>query len=200
MHFEEINYRENTECTRWSALHTRYQHEKAVESLLAAKGFETFLPTYDRVRRWKDRNKKIAEALFPGYLFVANVDERRLQVLATPGVCAVVSVGGMPAIIPDHEIDMIRKSVADPSKVQPHPCLERGDWVRVAWGPLAGVEGILVRIKDSFRLVVSIEILGRAAAVEIDAPCVERMKRDKLDTQRSGSAPPTRGSSSSPSQ
>jgi transcription antitermination factor NusG len=177
MHPEETCYKSKMECPRWSALHTRYQHEKAVESLLTAKGFETFLPTYDRVRRWKDRNKRIAEALFPGYLFVANVEERRLQAITTPGVCAVVSAGGVPAVIPTDEIETIRKSVSDPSRVAPHPYLEKGDTVRVEWGPLAGVEGILVRTKDSFRLVVSIEILGRAAAVEIDASCVEKIKR-----------------------
>ena len=175
MQMHEDNYSKHSgpaASTQWSALHTRYQHERTVETLLVAKGFETFLPTYERVRRWKDRNKRIAEALFPGYLFVANVHDRRLKVLGTPGVCDLVSVAGIPATIPNHEIEAIRRSVADPSKVAPHPFLKGGDLLRVEWGPLAGVEGILVRAKDAFRLVVSIEILGRAAAVEIDIACV----------------------------
>jgi transcription antitermination factor NusG len=158
----------------WNALHTRYQHERQVEAMLSAKGFETFLPTYDAFHKWKDRTKKISEALFPGYLFIADVTDRRLQVMTTPGVCAIVSVAGTPATIPDHEIEAIRKCVSDAGKVEPHPYLQGGDVVRVRNGPLSGVEGILVRKKDSCRLVVSVEILGRAASVEIDAACVSK--------------------------
>ena len=198
MQMYKDNYSERSEPaapTQWNALHTRYQHERTVETLLVAKGFETFLPTYERVRRWKDRNKRIAEALFPGYLFVANVHDRRLRVLDTPGVCDLVSVAGIPATIPNHEIEAIRKSVADPSKVEPHPFLKSGDLLRVEWGPLAGVEGILLRAKDAFRLVVSIEILGRAAAVEIDAAWVIKAFRGRtgapaLSFNNSNSTPP----------
>jgi len=198
MQMYKDNYSERSEPaapTQWNALHTRYQHERTVETLLVAKGFETFLPTYERVRRWKDRNKRIAEALFPGYLFVANVHDRRLKVLGTPGVCDLVSVAGIPATIPNHEIEAIRKSVADPSKVEPHPFLKSGDLLRVEWGPLAGVEGILLRAKDAFRLVVSIEILGRAAAVEIDAAWVIKAFRGRtgapaLSFNNSNSTPP----------
>jgi transcription antitermination factor NusG len=160
----------------WNALHTRYQHEKKVEALLSAKGFQTFLPTYESTRRWKDRNKRGEEALFPGYLFVANASsEDRLRVVATPGVCAIVSVAGVPAAISNQEIETIRKTVSDPAKVEPHPYLNGGDLVEVQWGPLAGVKGTLIRKRDSYRLVVSVEILGRAAAVEIDASCVAKV-------------------------
>lgn len=174
MHIQEGNWNEVEKSVQWSALHTHYQHERKVEALLSAKGFETFLPAYESVRRWKDRTKRICEALFPGYLFVADVSERRLQVVTTPGVCAIVCVAGAPATIPVHEIEAIRKCVSDPAKVAPHPYLREGDSVQVQSGPLAGVAGILVRMKDSFRLVVSVEILGRAAAVEIDASCVRK--------------------------
>jgi transcription termination/antitermination protein NusG len=174
MHIQEANWNEVEKSAQWSALHTHYQHERKVEALLSAKGFETFLPAYASIRRWKDRTKRISEALFPGYLFVADVSERRLQVITTPGVCAIVCVAGTPATIPGHEIEAIRKCVSDPAKVAPHPYLRGGDSVQVQSGPLAGVAGILVRMKDSFRLVVSVEILGRAAAVEIDASCVRK--------------------------
>lgn len=162
---------------KWNAVHIRYQHERKVEELLSAKGFETFLPTYEITRRWKDRSKRTEEALFPGYLFVANASEHRLRILATPGVCTLVSVAGVPATISNQEIEAVRKSVADPSRVEPHPFLNAGDFVEVQWGPLAGVEGILVRRKDSCRLVVSVAILGRAAAVEIDATSVVKAAR-----------------------
>jgi len=174
MHMEDSNGNEVEKSVQWSALHTRYQHESKVEALLTAKGFETFLPTYESIRQWKDRKKRISEALFPGYLFIADVSRRRLQVMTTPGVCAIVCVAGTPATIPGHEIEAIRRCVSDPVKVAPHPYLRGGDLVEVQSGPLAGVAGILVRMKDSCRLVVSVEILGRAAAVEIDASCVKK--------------------------
>lgn len=174
MRVEQDNRTGMESSVRWNALHTRYQHERQVEAMLSAKGFETFLPTYDAFHKWKDRTKKISEALFPGYLFIADVTDRRLQVMTTPGVCAIVSVAGTPATIPEHEIEAIRKCVSDAGKVEPHPYLQGGDVVRVQHGPLSGVEGILVRKKDSCRLVVSVEILGRAAAVEIDAACVSK--------------------------
>ena len=174
MRMEQDDRIEIERSVRWNALHTRYQHERQVETMLSAKGFETFLPTYDSFHKWKDRTKKISEALFPGYLFIADVTERRLQVMTTPGVCAIVSVGGAPATIPEHEIEAIRKCVSDAGKVEPHPYLQSGDVIRVQSGPLSGVEGVLVRKKDSCRLVVSVQILGRAAAVEIDAACVSK--------------------------
>ena len=180
MHIQEGNRNEVEKSVQWSALHTHYQNERKVEALLSAKGFETFLPTYESIRRWKDRTKKISEALFPGYLFIADVSEHRLQVVTTPGVCAIVCVAGTPASIPGHEIEAIRKCVSDPGKVAPHPFLRGGDSVQVQSGPLAGVAGTLVRMKDSFRLVVSVEILGRAAAVEIDANCVRRTNWGRL--------------------
>ena len=102
MQIEGINGNEVEKSVQWSALHTHYQSERKVEALLSAKGFETFLPTYESIRRWKDRTKKISEALFPGYLFIADVSERRLQVVTTPGVCAIVCVAGTPASIPGH--------------------------------------------------------------------------------------------------
>jgi transcription antitermination factor NusG len=187
MHMEQDNRIEMDRSVRWNALHTRYQHERQVEAMLSAKGFETFLPTYDTFHKWKDRRKKISEALFPGYLFIADVTDRKIQVVTTPGVCAIVSVAGTPATIPEHEIEAIRKCVSDTGKVEPHPYLQGGDVVRVQNGPLSGVEGILVRKKDSCRLVVSVEILGRAAAVEIDAGCVSKASWER--SLNTGSTP-----------
>jgi transcription antitermination factor NusG len=181
----------------WNALHTRYQHERKVEALLSAKGFQTFLPTYESTRRWKDRNKRGEEALFPGYLFVANASEDRLHVVATPGVCAIVSVAGAPATISNQEIEAIRKTVSNPAKVEPHPYLNSGDQVEVQWGPLAGVEGILIRKRDSYRLVVSVEILGRAAAVEIDASCIAKVSSGRTLDPVQSSCPVNRAQFSS---
>ncbi len=162
--------------TTWCAVHTRYQHESSVHTLLSMKGFHTFFPTYRRISRWKDRKKEMTAALFPGYVFAADVRNERLSVLSTPGVCSIVSIAGVPAVIPNHEIESIRRAVGSPYSIEPHAYLREGDLVRITRGPLNGIEGILVRKKGSLRLVVSVEMLGRAAAIEIDGASIEAVK------------------------
>ena len=157
----------------WYAVHTRYQHEHLVDMQLARKGFDTFFPTSDKLRQWSDRKKKISHALFPGYLFIAGIENRRLHILGTPGVSGIVSVGGTPAAIPDEEIEAIRRAISSAYRVESHPFLTRGDQVCVSEGPLAGVTGILERTNKTSRLVLSVELLGRSVAVEIDASCVD---------------------------
>jgi transcription antitermination factor NusG len=153
----------------WNAIYTRHQHEKAVAESLAGNGFEVFLPTYNVIRQWTDRKKQLSLPLFPCYVFVRSNFERHLRVLTTPGVHFMVMFAGRPAPIPDLEIDAIRKAVESMFRVEPHPFLRCGDWVRVTSGPLADVEGILVRKKGSYRLILSAELLGKSIAVEIDA-------------------------------
>ena len=113
--------------------------------------------------------------LFPGYVFFGGGLERRVEVLATPGVFSIVSFGNDAAEIGAEEIDAIRRACDSRMAVRPHPFLTVGDRVRVTTGPLAGVSGILLKHKDACRLVLSIELLGRSAAVEIDAADVERI-------------------------
>jgi transcription antitermination factor NusG len=158
----------------WYALHTRYQHEKSITNILLEKGFEVFCPTYAEVHRWKDRKKEVTLPLFPGYLFFANGLDRKLDLLSTPGVCAIVSFGNTPAPVPQSEIEAIQRAILGSRAVQPHPFLKEGDRVRVKSGPLAGIEGILQRQKDGYRLVLSIELLGRSVAVEVDQCDVRR--------------------------
>jgi len=165
--------------SRWYALCTKHQHEPTVARLLGNKGFEVFHPTYAAVHRWKDRNKTLQLPLFPGYLFFQGGLDRRLQILSTPGVYTIVSFGDAPAEIAFAEIDAIRRAVSSSMPLEPHPYLAEGDCVRVVRGPLAGVAGILQRRKDVCRLVVSVELLGRSAAVEIDAASVERVSRSQ---------------------
>lgn len=162
---------------RWFAVHTRYQHEKTVAATLVNRGFEVFLPTYDTVHHWTDRKKRVTLALFPGYLFFANEIDRRIQILSTPGVNAIVKAGSVPAEIPNNEIIAIRRMVESALRVEPHPYINDGDLVTIKTGPLAGLEGIVFRKKDALRLVLSVKILGRSAAVEIDGCVVELMRQ-----------------------
>lgn len=159
----------------WYAIYTRHQHEKTVAQILSSKGFEVFLPLYGAAHRWKDRTKVVSLPLFPCYVFLKGGLERRLDIVTTPGIYALVSTAGQPAAIPPIELEAVRRAVESTLRVEPHPFLKCGDWVRVKCGPLAGFQGILIRKKNLYRLVLSVEMLGKAAAVEIDAFLVERL-------------------------
>ena len=141
--------------------------------VLTSKGFETLLPLYPVARRWKDRTKLLFLPLFPCYVFLNGGLERRLDIMTTPGIHAFVTTAGQPAAIPPIEIEAIRRAVESSAHVEPHPFLRYGEWVRVKYGPLAGVQGILVRKKNLYRLVLSVEMLGKSVAVEVDACLVE---------------------------
>jgi transcription antitermination factor NusG len=170
---------------RWYALHTRHQHEKMVDQILTNKGFNTFLPLYATTHNWKDRTKALSLPLFPCYVFLKGGIQRRLQILTTPGIYGLVSSAGQPAAIPDIEIDAIRRVLESGTRVEAYPFLKCGNWVRVKCGPLTGIEGILVRKKNISRLVLSVEILGTAASIEVAAFQVEAVK-----------GPPSRNSTS----
>src|SRR5579862_930381 len=159
----------------WYAIYTRFRHEKTVAEILTRKGLEIFLPLYESPHRWKDRTKLVSLPLFPCYVFLKGGLDRRLDIMNTPGFHALVSAAGQPAAIPPNEIEAIRRTVESGARVNPYPFMKCGDRVRVKFGPLTGVEGILVRVKNIIRLVVSVEMLGKAVAVEVDASVVERV-------------------------
>ena len=161
------------EDSAWWAIYTRHQHEKAVAEMLSAKGVEVFLPLYESIRRWKDRSKMLSFPLFPCYVFVRGELNRRLQIVTTPGVHMILCNGERFATIPEAEIQAIRKTVEGPFRVEPHPFLKCGERVRITRGSLEGIEGILVRKKNLYRLVISVDMVGQSVAVEIEASDVE---------------------------
>src|SRR5579863_867251 len=115
----------------WYALYTRHHHERAVAQVLSNKGFETFLPVYEAAHQWKDRTKLLSLPLFPCYVFLRGDLERRLAILTTPGIHALVSTAGQPAAIPSNEIEQIRRAVESGARIEPHPLLKCGERVRV---------------------------------------------------------------------
>jgi transcription antitermination factor NusG len=161
--------------SRWYAVYTRHQHEKTVARVLELKGFGTLLPLYEEPRRWRDRVKLLSLPLFPCYVFVKGDLGRRLDVVTTPGIHSFVLSAGQPAAIPTVEIEALQRGVSAGARFEPHPFLKSGDRVRVRSGCFEGIEGLLVRKKGLYRLVVSVEILAKAAAVEVDAGEVERL-------------------------
>jgi transcription antitermination factor NusG len=161
----------------WWAVYTRHQHEKTVAENFSRNGLEVFLPLYNAVRQWKDRKKHLSLPLFPCYVFLRGESSRRVQVLSTPGVHSIVTIAGRPAPISAVEIEAIRRAAESPLAVEPHPFLRRGDRVRIKSGPLADIEGILIRRKSSYRLILSAELLQKSIAVEVDAFSVEPLSR-----------------------
>lgn len=162
-----------TEDSPWWALYTRHQHEKVVAETLSEKGFKVFLPLYESVRRWKDRKKLLSLPLFPCYVFVKGNQDRKLQVVTTPGVHMMLYRGERVATIPEAEIEAIQRAVEGHYRVEPHPFLKCGERVRVVRGALEGVEGILLRKKNWCRLVLSVEMLAQSVVVEIGSSDVE---------------------------
>jgi len=158
---------------RWYAAYTSPRHEKKVAQQMEGNRIQSFLPLYRSVRRWKDRSKELDLPLFPGYIFVRIALRDRLQVLQVPGVVQLVSFSGKPAVVPDAEIDALSRGLAGGLHAQPHPYLKVGKRVRVHSGPMSGVEGVLVRRKDKFRIVLSIHLIQRSVAVEVDESEVE---------------------------
>jgi transcription antitermination factor NusG len=154
--------------SRWYALSVKPRHEKAVGRLLDQKTLTAFVPAYQARRRWSDRVKTTETCLFPGYVFCRFGFPDRMQVLGTPGVLSVISFGRNPAPIPEEEIGAVRSVIASGRPIQPWPYLKLGQKVRIDEGCLEGLMGTLVRERDVCRVVISVEILERSVAVEID--------------------------------
>jgi transcription antitermination factor NusG len=157
----------------WYAVSVYPRHEKQVAQMCQMKGVNYLLPLYSSLRRWKDRRKRLDMVLFPGYVFVNIALAERLRVLVLPGVARFVTFHGQPAAVPDHEIRVLGLGAEGGLSIQPHPYLQKGRLVRVRNGPMTGVEGILVRRKDRFRVVISIDLIMSSVAAEVDEGDIE---------------------------
>jgi len=170
--------KENSLKKEWYAVHVRSRHEFQVSDRLSTKGIETFLPTVERLRRWKDRKKLVAFPLFPGYVFVHTTREAHnlLSVLKVKGVVRLLcTVPGIPDPIPDEQIISLQKLVENKEELDPYPYLTEGQKVRIKRGPLYGVEGILVERLDKHLLVLSVDVLRQGVALTINASDVEKI-------------------------
>jgi transcription antitermination factor NusG len=153
----------------WYAIQTHSWYEKRVRDQLTTKAITTFLPLWQQRRRWTDRVKVIELPLFRGYLFGYFTFQQKFDVLTTVGVARLVSFNGAPVSIPEEQIEAVRMLVTHQLRYDPHLYLTEGMRVRVTHGLLAGVEGILVLKKSAMRLVIQIELIHRAVAVDIDS-------------------------------
>ena len=167
------------QTSKWFALYTTSRHEKRVAQHLSQRQIEFYLPLYRSERKWSDGSRVTLELpLFPGYLFIRIRRNERVSVLRVPGALAVVSgTGGEPSPLPDATIDAMRSGL-DLWTAKPHPLMTAGQRVRIRKGALAGLEGIVVRNKNSFRVVMTLEAIMQSYAVEVDLEDLEPLNRD----------------------
>jgi transcription antitermination factor NusG len=171
----------------WFALQVRTRHEVGVAGILEGKGYELFLPLYKCRKRWSDRIMSVELPLFPGYLFCRFNPQDRLPIVTTPGVIQVVGYNRLPIAVEDSEIRAIQTLVTSGLPNRPWPFLEVGDPVRIEAGPLRGLEGLLIDFKGNHRLVLSIALLHRAVAVEIDSVSVKSLRAPSSQRARNSS-------------
>jgi transcription elongation factor/antiterminator RfaH len=152
----------------WYAVLTRSRHEQIASEILRGKGYQQYLPSYKIRRKWSDRVVEVDAPLFPGYVFCRFDINRRLPVLTTPGVTAIVGCGKEPAPIDEREIEAVRSVLRSGRFAEPCGFLYEGQRIRITQGALEGVEGILVRKKTQYRIVVSVTMLQRSVSVEVD--------------------------------
>jgi len=165
---------------RWYACHTRARHEKQVESALRQRGFESYLPTYVRLRQWKDRKKQVDWPLFPGYVLSCFAVRDLSRVLSTPGVATVVRTNGRPAPIPTEEVENVRRfaRALSQSGVEPVqvPFVAVGEAVRVRSGPFAGVLGVVLERRNRRRVLVGVEAIGSGLEIDIEDGLLEPVR------------------------
>jgi transcription antitermination factor NusG len=164
----------------WFAVQVRMRREASATDFLAGMGYECFLPLYKSRRRWSDRIKELETPLFPGYLFCRFDPQHRLPILKTAGVIQVVGYNRVPVPVDEQEIAAIQTLVASGIPNQPWPFLSVGDRVRIESGSLRGLEGILTNFRGNHRLVLSVTLLQRAVAVEIDSALVESLRSSRV--------------------
>ncbi len=162
---------------QWYALRVRSRYENTVAAHLQGKGYESLLPLYKSRRPWSDRFKEIELPLFPGYVFCRFNPLDRLPILTVPGVVHVVGVGRTPVPIDETEIATIQAALKSGLPSQPWPFLQIGHKVRIEHGPLCGIEGILLGFKGHQRLVLSVTLLQRSVAVQVDGTWVRAMSQ-----------------------
>src|SRR6266567_4547778 len=160
---------------RWYAAYTCANHEKCVAAELRARNVEHFLPLYTSVRRWRDRRVQLELPLFPGYVFARLALRNRLRVLQIPSVVRLVGFKGLPTALPDEEMETLRSGLGCGLRAQPHPFLTGGRRVNITAGPFAGLQGILLRRKGRYRVVLSVEMIQRSIVVDVDTADLELM-------------------------
>jgi transcription antitermination factor NusG len=171
----------DAELFDWYALQVKSRLTRNVADSLRFKGYDAFTPCYSIERQWCDRVKAFELPVLPGYVFVRMDPRYRMPILTTPGVYNFVGVGRQPNMIQPEEIDAVRGLVRSGLVIEPWPYLECGDRARIEKGPLRGLSGILVDVRNSCRVVISVEAIQRSIAVHVNRDCVSRIALESVD-------------------
>jgi len=172
----------NIDQKQWYAVRLRPRSEKMVSLHLRDKGYEQYLPLYRSRRRWSDRIKEIELPLFPGYIFCKFDVTNRLPILVVPGVISITGCGKMPLAIPEQEIAAVQRIVTSRMPYGPWPSMRAGQAVRVRSGPLEGLEGLVLEMRNAYHLVISVNLLSRSVSVLIDRNDVVPISDRKFKT------------------
>ena len=175
---------EVTAGSRWFAVYTTCRHEKRIAQHLTEREIEHYLPLYRSDRKWRDGSRVTLELpLFPSYIFVRIKRSERVSVLSVPGALAVVGgTGGEPAPVPDAAIDALRLALQE-HRIEPHPLLQVGQLARIRSGAFEGMEGVVVRRKSGFRVVLTLEQIMQSIAVEVDENDLEPLAESRNLTE-----------------
>ena len=157
----------------WFALQVRTKHEAGIAEFLRGRGYNPFLPVHRSRKVWSDRIKVVDAPLFPGYLFCRVNIEDRMPILTAPGVIRIVGYNRIPVPVDEAEIHSLQTLATSDLAHQPWPFLRLGEQFQIESGPLQGLKGILIEVRGTHRLVLSVTLLQRSVAVEIDATSVK---------------------------
>jgi len=166
----ESNGAHDSSCqSKWFAVYTASRHEKCVAQHFSQREIEYYLPLYRSDRKWRDGSRVTLDLpLFPGYIFVRINRTERVRVLSVPGALAVVSgTGREPAPVLETTIDALRSGL-EQGNIEPHPLLAVGQRARIQSGAFAGMEGVVMRKKGGFRIVLTLQQIMQSISVEVD--------------------------------
>lgn len=163
-------------CLHWYALAVKPRHDKAVARSLEAKGFRTFVPLYRKRNQYTTRYKDSDLPLFPGYVFCRFDAMIRLPIITTPGIVQILGNGNSPIAVAETEINSLQMAIAAQVPIRPYPYVEIGQRVRIEEGVLAGVVGVIIKLKQNLRLVLSVTLLQRSVLLEVDQDQVSRQQ------------------------
>jgi transcription antitermination factor NusG len=160
-----------TDPKGWQLVYTVARHEKAVAAQLEARGIDNFLPLYKTTHLWRTRSVNLELPLFPSYVFIHLDSSNRRDVVTVPGIVSIVSFQGRPAVVHEEQIASVQNALKF-RRAHPCPYLANGDRVRIMSGPLAGIVGVIDRVKG-FRVIVSVDSITSSIAIEAEAADLE---------------------------
>lgn len=169
----------------WYAGYTASRHEKRVAEHFAQRGVEHFLPLYDAIHRWNNGRHRVQLPLFPGYIFVRIALQDRLRVIEVPGFVRLVGFNSLPCPLPETDINQMKEALNKGVLAEPYPYLTVGTRVEIRNGPMQGMTGILVRRQNKCRVVISVDLIMRSMAVEVDASDVVPIRKASFNIGQS---------------